>query len=184
MAINNITSDIENAVGQPIVSPKDFDLLNRLIFSRTGQLVSTHTLKRLWGYLPSNITPRRSTLDILARFIGFSDYEAYQINSSIQEDKQSSPVLSRHLETQNIAEGAKIRLTWHPERICDIRYEGENTFVVENSLNTRLQPGDSFRCSIFIEREPLYIHHLISGHHAPVAYVCGKTDGITFEFLP
>ena len=63
-------------MGRPIRSPKDFDLLRDSIYSRLRDNISSHTLKRVWGYLDSPSEPRQGTLDVLARFIGYSGYEA------------------------------------------------------------------------------------------------------------
>ena len=77
--------------------------------------------------------------------------------------------------------GDRLRLTWRPDRVCEVRYEGDLRFTVEASVNTRLQPGDRFQCALLIEGEPLYLDQLCQGMHPPVGYVCGKRDGIRFE---
>jgi hypothetical protein len=42
-------------------------------------------LKRIWGYLSEGVTPRRYTLDQLARFIGYDDFDAF--SASLETDK-------------------------------------------------------------------------------------------------
>ncbi len=39
--------DIEQMMGRPIQSPKDFDLLRDSIYSRLRENISSHTLKHL-----------------------------------------------------------------------------------------------------------------------------------------
>ena len=51
----------------------DFDYLSEKILAKTHETVSANTLMRLWGYRES-VNARRSTLDILARFVGSEDY--------------------------------------------------------------------------------------------------------------
>ena len=51
-------------------TPKDFDFLAGQIFDKLHENVSSTTLKRIWGYLSEPSTPRLSTLDILAQFVG------------------------------------------------------------------------------------------------------------------
>ena len=177
-----LLGEVEQAWGQPIRTPKDFEQLSQAIFERLRTYVSPTTLKRLWGYLPERVQPRQGTLDILAGFVGFSDYARFASSVGQGEELQSAPVLSRRL---NVAEalrpGDRLRLTWRPDRVCEVRYEGDLRFTVEASVNTRLQPGDRFQCALLIEGEPLYLDQLCQGTHPPVGYVCGKRDGIRFE---
>ncbi len=68
---------IEEVVGQKIKSPKDFDFLSEQIFDKLHERISATTLKRLWGYVEGSTVPRQSTLDILARFIDYTDWEHF-----------------------------------------------------------------------------------------------------------
>ena len=72
-----LRSDIEAQVDRKIRTPKDFDFLSACIAERLHQTVSTSTLKRVWSYVASDTKPRLSTLDILAQFIGYHDWEDY-----------------------------------------------------------------------------------------------------------
>ena len=72
-----LRSQIETAIGHSVVTPKDFDSLRDMIFSRLHIYVSSTTLKRIWGYLNDDVTPRQSTLNILARYLGYVDFEAF-----------------------------------------------------------------------------------------------------------
>ena len=181
--IDNLKREIEAALGQAMHTPKDFDFLRERIYARLHILISRTTLMRLWGYIDEKVEPRRNTLDILARFLGYSDWEEYHRNDSLPKEQQSSPVLSRRLSVANsLVPGDRLCLTWQPERVCDIEYLGELRFVVTASKNTRLHEGDTFECSLIVEGEPLYLDNLILGNYPPIAYVCGKKSGVTFEF--
>ena len=83
----------------------------------------------------------------------------------------------------DLSQGEQLRLSWHPDRACDIKYMGNLTFIVVDSENTRLKTGDTFQCSIIIEGEPLYIDNLMQGDRQPIAYVCGKKSGVMFEYI-
>ena len=177
--------DIEKALGKELHTPKDFDYLRECIYARLGVLVSATTLKRVWGYLDEGVQTRQGTFDILAQFIGYHNYEDYTNNvSTIKDEIQSSPVMSRRL---NVSEDLKpndtLRIIWQPDRLCEIIYLGNLQFRILSSCNTRLQPRDTFQCSLFIESEPLYLDNLIQGDLPPIAYVCGKRSGIRFEKL-
>ena len=92
-----LLGEVEQAWGQPIRTPKDFEQLSQAIFERLRTYVSPTTLKRLWGYLPERVQPRQGTLDILASFVGFSDYARFASSVGQGEELQSAPVLSRRL---------------------------------------------------------------------------------------
>ena len=92
-------------------------------------------------------------------------------------------MLSRRLSVANsLVPGDRLRLTWQPERICDIDYLGELRFKVIASEKTRLHGGDTFECSLIVEGEPLYLDNLIQDNRPPIAYVCGKKSGVNFEY--
>ena len=178
-----ICIDIEKAIGKEVRTPKDFEELRGRIYERLHLMISSTTLKRIWGYLNDNVQTRPGTLDILARHIGYSNYRDYASSKAqYQEEIQSSPVMSRKLNVQDdLKVNDKLLLTWHPNRECKIIYMGNLSFKVLYSCNTRILGGDTFTCSLLIEGEPLYIDNLRQGSRPPVAYVCGKKSGIRFE---
>ena len=60
-----LCKEIETALHRQMKTPKDFDFLKEKIYERLNILVSSTTLKRLWGYLDESVTPREKTLDVL-----------------------------------------------------------------------------------------------------------------------
>ena len=184
--ISSLRRAVEEAIGRRMQTPKDFDLLSERIYARTGEMVSRNTLRRLWGTLPEEREPRRSTLSILARYIGYADFNAFTNNSGMAAggNDSSSPFMGRRLSViDGLSRGDRLRLTWHPGRVCDVEYNGSQHFRVISSENTRLMPGDTFLCSMVIEGQPLYLDQLQQGDRPPTAYICGKQGGVRFEHL-
>ena len=68
---------VEQKAGRNMRTPKDFDFLSHCIFEDCHQMVSSSTLKRIWGYVQSDSTPRSSSLTPLAQYIGYTDWEDY-----------------------------------------------------------------------------------------------------------
>lgn len=66
----------------------DFDNLSQKIFEATHVMLSSSTLKRIWGKVQYKSTPNRATLDALAQFAGYKtwrDFIATQNNKAVQE---------------------------------------------------------------------------------------------------
>ena len=84
-AIKQLRRAVERTLGRKMQTNKDFDCLADSIYEKTHAKISTTTLKRLWGYLSEGVTPRRYTLDQLARFIGYDDFDAF--SASLETDK-------------------------------------------------------------------------------------------------
>ena len=182
--IEQLRSDIETALKKKLCTPKDFEFLRERLYARLHILVSRTTLMRLWGYVDEGVTPRKGTLDILAQFLGYQDWDGYCQNSLLPKEQQSSPIMSRQLSVaKELNEGEQLRLTWLPDRVCDIEYLGNLQFRVTASENTRLKPGDTFECSLIIEGEPLYLVHLKQGTQLAISYVCGTKSGVFFEYV-
>lgn len=175
-----ICTEIERMAGRSMHTPRDYDFLSELIFQKTRERISPSTLKRLWGYLDNGIKPRRYTMDVLSRFLGYADYEAYEQRDGAVE---SNLVLARRLNAKDLSIGSKIKLTWQPDRVCIIEHRGEGRFVVVNAEKPKLSVGDTFTCHLFIEHEPLFLDDLIHSGGTPTAYVAGRENGVMFEIV-
>ncbi|MGN0232050.1 MAG: hypothetical protein ACI4A8_07560 [Muribaculaceae bacterium] len=184
-SIKRLCSEIETAIHHQLTTPKDFDTLREMVFARLHILISATTLKRIWGYLADGVTPRRGTLDILAQYLGYTDFATFEEGSPNDgNEPPSSPIMARRIDVDDqLQQGDIIRLSWQPGRVCDVEYEGNRQFRVVASQNTRLTCGDTFKCGLIIDNEPLYIDGLVSGNNKPTAYVCGKKSGIHYEPL-
>ena len=140
-----------------------------------AQPVSVSTLKRLWGYVTYGSDPRNSTLDILSRYVGRADFrslclELQQTSSFFEADR----VLSSDLK-----KGAVIELGWMPDRTVRLEYMGENRFIVNESVNSKLKEGDIIETSQFIKGQPLFIGSVLRDGQQLQSYVAGKSKGLT-----
>lgn len=172
---------VESAANIAAATPRQFEMLSESIRRRTGVLLSPTTLKRLWGYIDEPVTPRQSTLDVLARFCGWRDYEDF-VTGHLPE-VESGNIGSRSIRAEELRPGARVRLFWPPARVCEIEYRGATAWEVLYSEGTRLKAGDSFRCPLIVSGEPLYLDHLAKEGSRGGVYVCGRKSGISFEVL-
>ena len=81
-----LRTDIETALKKKLQTPKDFEFLRERIYARLHILVSRTTLMRLWGYVDEEVTPRKGTLDILSKFLGYRDWLQYQENACLAKE--------------------------------------------------------------------------------------------------
>lgn len=172
----HLLSEIERFAKQRMCTPRDFLRLSRSVGERTGQSISPSTLKRLWGYMKDGGEPRVSTLKVLARYLGYSDFDSFAQG----EANPSSLILGQHsVDADQLEQGDELRLTWPPNRSITIRHLGNAEFTIVEAENTKLSVGDTFACHLFISGEPLYLSNLIHHSSAPTGYVAGKKNGIT-----
>lgn len=181
--IELLKQHIEQTIGQPVTTPKEFSLLAEKIFNRIHVQISPTTLKRIWGYLDEPVAPRLSTLNFLAQFLGYSNLISFCESTNGQFEPQSHLIINRMISTGQLPRYAHIRLTWAPQRVCEIVHKGDGKFSVIHSEKTKLQVGDTFECKLFIEKEPLYLYNLVHQGQEIPAYVAGKKDGVYFEYL-
>lgn len=76
-ALAKLRELIEGVVERKMKTPKDFEFLSECIFDKFHERISPTTLKRIWGYLSETTTPRKSTLDILSKFVGYDNWKDF-----------------------------------------------------------------------------------------------------------
>jgi len=179
--VQALIAEVENACHRTMALPRDFEWLSQQVATRTSRNISPTTLKRLWGYLTTDSRPSLFTLNTLAQFVGLQDYAHF---CQHDDEAQSSLVLSNKVTSDELPAGARLKLTWRPDRMCIVRHLGNGMFVVDEAHNTKLLAGDTFTCHIFINQERLYLNDLVHQGEHYACYVAGKSDGVQFEVLP
>ena len=96
--------------------------------------------------------------------------ELQQTSSFFEADR----VLSSDLK-----KGAVIELGWMPDRTVRLEYMGENRFIVNESVNSKLKEGDIIETSQFIKGQPLFIGSVLRDGQQLQSYVAGKSKGLT-----
>lgn len=169
---------VEANCNRKMKTPADYDFLAGVIWDRIHESISSSTLKRMWGYAGKETDARFATKTVLARFLGYKDWDDFveQMNSPEIESKQ---VVSQVIRTQNLIKGQKIEVCWYPDRRCVFQYEGGMQFMVLISENSHLQAGDTFMCGIFMLDEPLLLDNVVHQGMQPTPYIAGSKSGLT-----
>lgn len=173
-----LLEEVEKKYGRRIATTTDFESLSVVIEHQIGELLSSSTLKRLWGYVSLNPTPRVATLDILSRFVGQKNFKAFC--ESLKDSKAfvSTFFTARYQTVAELTPGVSVTIGWAPNRLVRLTYQGAFQFEVVSSDNSQLLPGDRFELSEIIVGYPLYISRILrDGEYTP-SYVAGQQGGI------
>jgi hypothetical protein len=125
----------------------DFIALASDICDTTGENISCSTLKRLFGKVISKSAPSKAVLNIIARYIGYSDWEAYNeslyngvselIDFDIKEDGSC-----QYLCPENLQMGAVVEIMYEPESRVQLHFLGGTLFRVQMIKDCKLRIGD------------------------------------------
>lgn len=170
---------VEESADHRIETSNDFIFLSGEIQGRLKENLSVSTLKRLWGYVDGYASVRPSTLDILARFVGFPDWETFVSDYCEVENVQSSHrVVSPSLYSKDLDAGKQVNICWNPNRCCLLKHLGNSLFEVITSDNAKLKSGDRFLCQRFTLNQPLYVELLTKDGNTEL-FVMGNKGGLT-----
>lgn len=170
---------VEESADHKIATSTDFIFLSGEIQGRLKETLSVSTLKRIWGYVDGYASVRPSTLDILARFVGFSDWETFVSDYCEVESVQSSHrVVSESIYAKDLIVGDRVEIQWNPNRRCMLIYMGDNLFEVSESVNAKLKAGARFLCQRFTLNQPLYVD-VLDNEGRTELFVMGNKGGLT-----
>lgn len=170
---------VEESADHAIATSNDFIFLSGEIQGRLKENLSVSTLKRLWGYVDGYASVRPSTLDILARFTGFPDWETFVSDYCEVESVQSSHrVVGESLFAKDLSVGDNVEIRWNPNRRLLLNYLGGNIFTITESENAKLKAGDRFLCQRFILNQPLFVD-VLSDDGQTAVFVMGNKGGLT-----
>ena len=75
---NGLKNALQAKSGISLVDTYSCKLLSELIYTATGELVNYNTLRRVLGIINSVGAPSDYTLSVLAKFLGFPDWQGYR----------------------------------------------------------------------------------------------------------
>ena len=169
-----LKADLEEYIGRTLDTPKDYQwLIDRL---PKESPLSLSTLKRLWNYIPNQHIAREETLSVLARFLGYENWQEYYIKAKGLSD---SDFLTGINTIRDIHVGDAIVIEWHPDRTCKVVKTEDGLFKVVEAKNTKLQVGDEFCISHLEKGKPLVATQFIRNGQPHPDYIAGKKNGIS-----
>lgn len=155
-----------------------FEVLAQAIYDSTGESLGVNTLKRLFGFNIKKVMPRRSTLDILARYLDFTDFDTLLLEFGEGSDISAfSPVES--VESNRLSYGAMVKIMYHPNRTLKLKYLGNFKFCVEEAIGSKnLKEGDELIIAQIAAGHRLLASHVYRGGLDMGAYEAARSQGV------
>ena len=188
MILSQITrSKIEKVFGKEIRYPSDYESLAVSVEDVTHEHIGVNTLKRLLGDIKASNEPRLATLDIIAKYLGYTNWDVYSMefnkggNSEFRNEKNMGEETMFEFHSSDLKKGQKVELQYYPDRQLILDYLGNNTFKVHKSVNGKLSVDDTFKISVFYKDYPMYLPSVKSKDgHERGCFTAGKISGLTF----
>lgn len=183
--IEELKSRVEKKYGRLLSTTTDFDEFSFVLDRTVQQSISASTLKRIWGYVNDAHKTRKFTLDILARYIGYENFDQFVAWLKTTTRYNSSFFNACQLTSGELDCGQMLEIGWSPNRLLTFKYLGSSTFEVVTSCNSKLLPGDRFITGCFIMRQPLLLPYIMRGGECTKSFIAGRNGGLNIiKILP
>ena len=180
--IASLRKKIEDIFGKSLITHNDFVNLAYKIRETTRKQISETTLERVWNYSTRGYDKISNyTLNVLSEYAGYFDWQNFceelKKGSASDSDMFDDPVLF----SKDLKPGNRIKLGWMPDRVCIIKYLGNNRFIAEECHNTTMKEKDIFSCLEFrINRSSVMTDFQSEdGNIKGKTYIAGIKKGIT-----
>lgn len=175
----------EHVAGFRMQTKQDFSKLAMCIFKDTREMISDSTLRRFFGYQKEKVqtVPSQHTLDLLALYVGYIDFETFCKYLSHEGNSCSDFLLNNCLQAKTLNKGERVRLMWYPDRCVTVQYMGLCIFKVIENRNSKLSVNDIFMCERIVEGTSLLLCNLIHENGEPVNYICGRIGGVKYKLI-
>ena len=168
---------VEERFGKPIRYAKDCQVLSVNIHAFTGEKISCSTVKRLFGLIESDNEPRLYTLDILAQYLGYINYD-----NLLQEFNPNKNDLNQSIEkiaSKDLNIGDTIRLKYAPNRFLSANYVEDSIFKIIESNDPKILQDELLAFNNVGRDLPLFASWRSSKNGNAKNIVLGKISGIT-----
>ncbi len=173
----HVTEMLRQKSGSDLRLPSDCEILSLDIEGKTGVRIGATTLKRLIGFANDERQPHASTLNVIARYLGYAHWEELQkIEDRGNSDFSSS---DEELRSSDLQTGQKVEITYLPDRRLVLAYQGGNRYLVQVSENSKLQAGDEVEILNFVLHHPLLAVQVWRGGESLGQFTAGRVSGLS-----
>ncbi len=168
----------DKTLGYTPSTPTEFAELSLLILKKTGHSLSVSSIKRIWGYVRYDSFPSTTTLNILAQYNNFRDWDTFLLSHNGTDFDDSGFVDETAVCVERLTPGDRLLLKWGQGKSCEIEYLSHFRFCVNQSRNIKLLAGDTFTLNVICQHHPLYISDIHRGDSRIPAYIGARKGGI------
>lgn len=176
--LQTLLQEVEKKYGRPLECSNDFWVLAALMEYECKEVVSVSTLKRLWGYVSQQTTPREGTLDVLSRFVGYKNFEDFRLSLFGKLDDTSGYLEAAFLSARDVPMGGRVSIGWAPNRLLSVTKIGAQEWEITRSCNSKLMEGDRFEAACFFKGLPLFLPYVTRDGEKLPSYIAGKQKGL------
>lgn len=174
---------IEKHSGRAVTRSTDCEFIALDIESVTGEHIGVNTIKRLLGFIDDERQPRKTTLDIIARYLGCNTWEEMMGREDSLMSSAFVPGKRKEVMVRDLEVGKRVRISYRPNRVITIEYQGDYHFTVIESINSKLQAGDVLTLTHIIHQYPLLVSEVVRSGLSLGAFTAGNPYGITYSLL-
>ena len=173
----HIVQLLKSKSGSELRQPSDCEYLSLDIESKTGVRIGATTLKRLVGFAQDERTPHQSTLDALARYLGYAHWDEL----AKIEDKGNSDfdATEDEVRSADLQPGASVEITYLPDRRVVLLYLGDCRYRVTESENSKLQKDDEVEILNFVLHHPLFVVNVWRSGESLGQFTAGRVSGLS-----
>ncbi len=157
--------------------PSDCEFLSLDIQSKTGIHIGATTLKRLLGFVADERQPHASTLDVIAHYLGYQDWQ--QLSAEDVKGNSGFDTTYEEIRSADLEVSTKVEIKYSPDRTVVFEYLGDSRFQVISSQNSKLHVDDYASIQSFILHHPLFVSSVIRNGNDLGQFTAGRISGLT-----
>lgn len=177
--IEELKTLVEQKYGRQLSTTNDFDNFSNMLKKMYPSSISSSTLKRIWGYVGDAHKTRKYTLDILAEYLGYKNFDHFVMWLKKSARYNSSFFNALQIHSNELKKGQCLQIGWCPNRLLTLQYLGNSEFEIIRSENSKLLKGDRFVTGCFIKDQPLYLPFIERDSGRTTPFVAGRNGGLS-----
>jgi hypothetical protein len=163
--------------GNDLRIPSDCEFLSLDIESKTGVRIGATTLKRLLGFAVDERTPHATTLDAIARYLGYAHWDEL---TKIEDDGNSNfDAADDEVRSSDLKPNTNVEISYLPDRVVTMQYLGHQHYRVVESQNSKLQVDDELEIMSFILHHPLLAINVWRNGESLGQFTAGRVSGLS-----
>lgn len=168
---------LEKQCGHDVTTPSGSERLAYDIESKTGERLSRQTIQRITGVIETEGNPRRTTMDIIARYLGFVNYPALKhfITSGTSAFKRVPGLIT----INELEVGDTVELAWSPDRRLTLECLDSGEMLVVSAENSKLAVGDRLTILQIMKGYPLLVKNVVRDGRSLGEYSAAPESGLT-----